>query len=1176
MDTGPIKNFAQELRKQLREGVKQRLLYWGFNEKGEVVEKPEPVEGGYTFRGKVFSDETVPHRWKQLKRMIQIHDVDYVIEEGAYTWFNRLMAIRILEKNNYIQPQLEYEDGTNLPYLLQNARRGIFPDMQDKELEELKKQLRNNKDNEAFARLLTHYCDSQSLISNVFGKISYREDYTELLLPQNLLDQEGILDFIVTTDAITDEDFEQVELIGWLYQFYITEKKDEVFKSFKKRKKAGPEELPAATQIFTPEWIVRYMVENTIGRLWMDLHPDSDLIEEMDYYVNPSDQNPKAEPIIEDVTDLTLLDPAAGSGHILVVGFEYLMEMYREEGYTARQSIENILQNNLYGLEIDERAAQLARFAVLLKAAKYDKAVLDGNQQPQIHSFPEKTEVSTAELREFLGEEGEEYVDKFRDALDVLQHGKNYGSTIQLNTSDEAIKFAKKRIGNLETKAVEDLTTQQLLYKVEPFLNTIELLQKNYKALAANPPYMGSRNMNGQLKKYLKDHYSDSKKDLFTVFIERGLSILEDEGIMSMITQQSWMFLKSYKKLRSKIIEKSSINSLIHLGANAFDEIGGQVVQSVAFTLTNNESDNYLGSYYRLTEEGTSKAQKKTFIRQIHEPTIKNQSEFTEIPNQPIAYWVHNKVIKLFSECDYFENYTISDGQNKTGNNSKFIKYFWEVDSKKFGKGNKWLPYAKGGGYRKWYGNITNVIDWSEKARQHYREDRVARIVPEYLWYEEGITWGIISSKSSTFRYLPSHATFDMGGPSLFFDSNDHIYSALGLCNSNIAKHLIGFFNPTLNVQIGDVRNLPVKKEVLDNEKIQSLVKDCLSISKWDWNSSEISWNFKHHRLIEFESSKIKGSLEKLREKNLDHFLKLHSLEEEINKILSNNYGLEGIVNSEVELDKITILENILDEKELKQIQNGEKREETFLKLQKAYSESEVIRTFLSYCIGCLMGRYRLKEGLFIASTNSSKELTYEVPYPLLSNQNSKTEIFEIDDDGLIPLVGSDGPFSDDIAYRVKNLIRLIWGEESLTENLNYIQKKLGQDLEQYLTEKFWGYHVKQYSKRPIYWLFSSKNGAFKVLAYMHRMDKYTVQKVRQNYLHPYMDYLRKEIEKLDVKDTLNSDESKRLDRLRSDLNECLEYDEVIKEVADKQIDFDLDDGVQDNYELFGKALAKI
>mgnify|MGYP000286001550 CR=1 FL=1 len=1181
MNTGPIKNFAQDLRNQLRDGVKQRLLYWGFNEKGEVIEKPESVEGGYLFRGKVFSDETVPHRWKQLKKMIQIHDVDYVIEEGAYTWFNRLMAIRILEKNNYIQPQLEYEEGTNLPYLLQNARRGIFPDMQDKELEELKKQLRENKDNEVFARLLTHFCDSNTLISNVFGKISYREDYTELLLPHNLLDKEGILDFIVTTDAITDEDFEQVELIGWLYQYYISEKKDEVFKSFKKRKKAGPEELPAATQIFTPEWIVRYMVENTVGRLWMDLHPDSDLIERMGYYVEPSDENPNAEPIIEDITDLTLLDPAAGSGHILVVGFEYLMEMYREEGYTARQSVENILRNNLYGLEIDERAAQLARFAVLLKAAKYDKSVLDGKEQPQIHSFPEQTDISTAELREFLGEEGEEYVNEYRDALDILQYGKNYGSTIQLDISGKAIDFAKKRVNDLGSEAIENLATQQLLHKLNPFIKVIALLKKDFKAVAANPPYMGSRNMNGQLKEYLKDHYPDSKKDLFAVFIEAMIDFLQSSGYLSCITMEAWMFLSSYQSLREKIIQNYCINSLTHFGWHVI----GIAFGTAMMNLKKRKPKHQIGEYSYLEIEDIDEKNNTPYSYPIKDNgrySLKEQSEFLKIPGSPIAYWVDEKIIKIFQNYELLDSHIHAFQGMITGDNSYYLRYWFEVSEKSLAinydeieqiqsKKKKWVPYNKGGSSCRWYGNHDYVIRWEDGGNELTRN----RSNNSDFYLAPGITWTFISSSRFSVRYFPQGFLWDVSGSSAFPYDENLLPIILGFLNTKLAKKFLDIVNPTFNYQVENILQLPFKvPDDLTQKNITHLVNSALDIAKRDWNRSELSWKFDQHKLLNFESTSITESISELKKVDLNDFVELVSIEKKINEIFIDFYGLQDNLDSNVKPNKVTLLKDVLSNSKLKKISNNDIN---IAELDSAYEEDKIIKSFISYSIGCLMGRYQLEEeGLYIASPNLSMELTYEVSYPLLNDQKSKTEKFEIDDDGLIPLVGSDGPFSDDITYRMKNMIRLIWGEQNLTENLNYIQKKLDQELEQYLTEKFWMYHVKLYSKSPIYWLFSSKNGAFKILAYMHRMDKYTVQKVRQNYLHTYMDYLRKEIEKLDKTGTLNSNESKHMDQLRSDLNECLEYDEVLKEVADKQIDFDLDDGVDHNYELFGKALAKI
>lgn len=1177
MNTSQIKTFAQQLRIQLREGVKQRLLYWGFNDQGEVIEQPETVEGGYMFRGQVYSDETVPNRWKQLKRTIDLHDVDYVVEEGAYTWFNRLMAIRILEKNDYIQSQLEYEEGTFLPRLLQNARRGIFPEMQGKELDELNKQLRDNKDNEAFARLLTHYCDTQPLISSVFGKISFRDDYTEMLLPQNLLDQGGILEFIVNTASITDEDYQQVELIGWLYQYYISEKKDQVFKSFKKRKKAGEEEIPAATQIFTPEWIVRYMVENTIGRLWFDLHPNSPLKKKMDYYVEPAEANPKAAPIISDVTELTLLDPASGSGHILVVGFEYLIEMYREEGYTARQSVNNILKNNIYGLEIDERAAQLARFAVLLKAAKYDKNVLEGEIEPHIYSYPEKASISTAELRELLGSEGEQFVDQLRDSIDLLQEGKNFGSTIQLQISEETVDFAKQRMQILRADAIENLTVKALINKIGPYLNIIELLTKKYKAIAANPPYMGRRNMNGELKQFLTYHYPNSNKDLFAVFIEVGLNLIGSKGHMGMINQQSWMFLSSYRKLREWIIDNFTISSLLHLGPNAFDEISGEVVQTVAFIINKNDIENYTGKYYGLVDGDESKIKEQNFLNSQTEGYKKRQQDFNKIPTSPIAYWADEITLNVFEETEFLNYYIHAFSGIITGNNSKFLKYWFEVDIDRVAlnyekiedvvKDRKnWIPYNKGGEARSWYGNNEYVLWWEDDGSYLQRN----RSTNSDYYLKEGITWTDVTSSQFTARFFPKGHLWDASGSSLFVLNDEDQNYILGFLNSKVVNHILHLINPTLHFQLENVLQLPIRMSSdSDKLKIGKLVNTTKKIAKLDWDRSELSWDFRRHEIMNYETDNLYKSIIKTKEYYTNTLFNLNSIEEEINQIFIKIFGLQSVLDSKKDVSDSTILQDVLERKKI----NANTHEE----VNDYILVSKVIKSFLSYCIGCLFGRYcLLKDGLYIASPNSNKDLTYQINSPLVKDQKNKVETFIINEDGLIPLIGSNSPFSDDIAYQMKKMIHFIWGEQSLTDNLNYVQKKLGQDLEKYLTEKFWDYHVKLYSKRPIYWLFSSKKGAFKILAYMHRIDKYTAQKVRQNYLHPFIDYLRNDISSLESKGSLQSDESKRLDSLRSKLVECVEYDDVIKKVADKQIEIDLDDGVSHNYELFGDALAKI
>lgn len=1174
MNTSQIKTFAQQLRNQLREGVKQRLLYWGFNDQGEVVEQPETVEGGYMFRGHVYSDETVPNRWEQLKRTIDLHNVDYVVEEGAYTWFNRLMAIRILEKNDYIQPQLEYEEGTILPYLLQNARRGIFPEMQSRELDELKKQLRDNKDNEAFARLLTHYCDTQSLISSVFGKISFRDDYTEMLLPQNLLDQGGILEFIVNTAAITDEDFHQVELIGWLYQYYISEKKDQVFKSFKKRKKAGEEEIPAATQIFTPEWIVRYMVENTIGRLWFDLHPNSPLKNKMDYYVEPAEDNRKATPIISDVTELTLMDPASGSGHILVVGFEYLMDMYREEGYTARQSVVNILKDNIYGLELDERAAQLARFAVLLKAAKYDKSILDGEIEPQIYSFPEKASISTAELRELLGSEGEQFVDQLRNSIDSLQEGKNFGSTIQLQISEEAVDFVKQRMQILRADAIESLTAKALINKIAPYLNIIELLAKKYKAIAANPPYMGSRNMNSELKAFLKSHYPDTKKDLFAVFQEVLISLGEKGSKRGIINQWAWMCIDSYRKFRTAFLKSCNVDSLLHLGIGVFTELNTKKVQNVALVFDALEGDDRITTCFRLDKTFKIEEKRKLFLSGVY--TEENLNELLKIPGSPLAFWLSQDLIDKYSNGKVLDQYVTPRQGLATGKNERFIRYWYEVNASEitYGaknkteakkSGNKWFPYNKGGGFKRWYGNEYYVVNWEndgEEIKNFTNEAGKLRSRPQnqQYYFKKGITWSLISLNFSA-RYSSEGHIFDVGGSS-GFPKQDLLYYSLALLNSKVSSYLLGALNFTLNVQVGDIKRILYIEPNDFKESIDEKTIELVELSKEEFNSYETSKDFNQNPLLSYPHNELNKLVESYSLDLINKLKDYFNSEKEINEKIIKIYGLED------ELDPIPPYKNLTFHRDvIKKINRAIEIDLQEIKVNEVINTNLIIKDLISYIVGCIFGRYRVGyKGLYIANSNSDNPLQYDI-----NGRNWK-----IDDDGLLPIIGKNSPFSDDITYRIDEFLSKVWGENNLTSNLNYIRDHLSTDLTKFMNSEFWEYHFKKYDKSPIYWLFSSKKGAFKVLAYMHRMDKYTVQKVRQNYLHPYIDHHRNEINTLEAKGSLQSDESKRLDLLRSKLSECLEYDEVIKKIAHKQIEIDLDDGVQYNYELFGDALAKI
>ena len=1343
MNTSKLKTFAQQSRRILMQGVKQKLRYWGFNEKGEVIDEPMQVGGGVILRGEPIDDPTVLPKWEALRKSIRRHGLEATVEEAAYTWFNRLMAIRILSKNGYDPAQLEYEgNGSRIPVILAKARRGITGYLTTGEKERLQLFLTNySQEHTAFAILITGYCHSHKLLNRVFGRLN---DFTELLLPDNILADKGFIHLLNTTDAIAEDDYKAVELIGWLYQFYISEKKDEVFKAFKKNKKAEAEDIPAATQIFTPNWIVKYMVQNTAGRIWLDHHPDSPLRQQMKYLVEPSTEetseketlststnpptegesplekggvpsnrdggfndqlfaaepgndtfeNPPESPFSQggrapmnasgllpngDPIHLRLLDPATGSGHILVEGFALLYEMYMEEYYLPAEAVENILTKNLFGLELDLRAAQLARFAVLLASAKKEPEILKKNILPRIYAMPEPAEFTPQDVRDFLGSDGLQHEKVLTNALQLMQQAQNLGSVMQFNATEAERRFFKQRWETLQTEAKTNLTARAVEQKLEPFLNVFFALTRKYEAIAANPPYMGQKNMNNDLKKYVNDNYPLTKSDLFAVFMDVSLNCLVKAGKMGMINQHSWMFLSTYEKLRVELLKKHGIENMLHLGPRTFEELSGEVVQSTAFVLEKGNPDR-VGTYVRLVDYKNVKEKERVFLRKENFYPNIPQSNFSKIPGSPIAYWVSERTVRGFQNKKIFD-YSISDGQNVTGNNSVYVRETWEVSKYKIGKGKKYMLYAKGGSFRKWYGNINEIIDWSDKARRHYRKNKICRILPEYLWYKKGITWSLISSTIPSFRFLPEDATFDKGGSSIFLEDEDNLEILLALLNSNISQKLFKVFNSTFNLQVKDVRSVPVMEGLLNNESIQKLTRSSITISKIEWNSKETSLGFQNSSFLITGVDTLEKSHDFWQQEATKQFYQLHANEEELNRIFIDIYGLNNELDPVVPLKDITILQEELDrtalektDKELRKhrqwkLEEGKWQLYVNNELVSPPAEGElppatvqpqlpikkdvVMRQFISYAIGCMMGRYSLeKPGLILANQGETledyhrivqsselkvqsggneelpgaaeQEAAYGTPViskpttggeksadkeevsprklvemtdhstsdtsqqgsslsPLGGNQKGAGASFVPDDDAIIPLMGSNCGFSDDALHRLRHFIEVVWGSETLTQNINFLQECLGMDLEKYLTSQnnFWKDHCSRYKKKPIYWLFSSPTGAFQALVYMHRMNKYTVQKIRDNYLLKHLQWLGGQISQLQSRSsTLVREEQKYLDGLQKALKECEEYDKYLKDIADKVssglIEIDLDDGVSVNYPKFEPVVAKI
>jgi hypothetical protein len=1202
MKTNQLKRFAQAARIRLLEDVKNRFLYWGIDQDGNVNSSVETTTGGYVFRGGVYNDESVPKKWDNLLNAVKHHTPNDTIEEASYIWFNRLMAIMILEKNGYDDPALAYAENGIDPVLLQNAKRGDIPQMDEQAKRQLKEYITNSQDDEALSLLLIHYCKNHMLLNRLFGRI---DDYTELLLPNNLLAKDGIIELINNDEFITDADYQEVELIGWLYQFYIADKKDDVFASFKKKQKARAEDIPAATQIFTPKWIVKYLVENTAGRIWLDKHPESPIRDTMKYLVEPEDAE-SSDSIIDDVEALKVLDPAVGSGHFLVVAFDLLMQMYLESGYSKSNAVESIISNNLYGLDLCKRAVGLANFAVLLKGASYSPDILTKQIKPHIYATPEPYNFSRQEINDFLGGNGHHYADELEDALTQMQQAQNIGSALVIDLSSSARDFIYDRLNEPNHDAIP-LDEQMLLNVISPFLYPILMLTDTYPAVVANPPYMGSKSMNTDLKDYLGTHYPKSKSDLFAVFMEVLPNLTIKNGNFGIINLPSWMFLSTFEKIRDDYISNYFIMNMLHFGRGIFGIDWG----SVAFTVKKSICGDRTGEYFKLhertfqhikiedieklfhysyknpdykydfkkyrdedgtneiPEDGTEKGLK------IFYPSI-SQTNFSKIPGSPIAYWVSERVLRSFDE----ENLIGDIAQVKigmgTGKNKIFVRDWWEVNHPHIdftlknvnelnNSNGRYFPYNKGGDYRLWYGNLQQVVWFDSTGRNYMNTMSGHRENGGWNYYfKQGLTWSFISSSKFGVRFLPDGFTFDVAGSMLFIDENEIKY-VLGFLSSVVCFYILPVLNPTLNFQAGNIKSLPIKPNANWHGGVKKIVDSNISISSIDWDSRETSWDFERLPLLN-NSSSLPASYSNWEEKVTEDFFNLHENEEELNRIFIDIYVLQDELTPDVALKDITILQEELDRGELES-RNGELlTKKTGLPIKK----DVVIKQLLSYATGCFMGRYRLdKSGLNIAHPKPTEDE--------LSGYDYNNHAFEIDDDAIIPTMGSDSPFHDDIVARTKEFIQMVWGDESLTENLNFINEALGENIEKYLTKKFWTDHKKTYKKKPIYWEFASPKGAFKAIVYMHRMNRFTVQKIRQDYLFKQMNWFEKQIEHTTQNESsLSSKELKTLDNYRKDLIECREYDLILKDMSDRQIDFDLDDGVTENYKLFEGVVSKI
>lgn len=1186
METNKLKRFATEARNILMQGVAHRFTALGFQPDGTPVEEPQLLGGGATFMGDTVTEDFY-HKWQSLAAAIRRHGLKDVAEEAAYTWFNRLMAIRIMTKNGLIPPVLQYESpGVYVPLIVSEARQGRLPQMNEEERSRLMPLLDDDsRTAEQFSLLIVAFCHATPILHRCFGHIA---DYTELLLPANILAEGGFVDLINHTDFIAEEDYRSSELIGWLYQFYIAEKKDEVFAA---KGKFTASEIPAATQIFTPNWIVKYMVQNTVGRIYLDNNPyETEVVQDWKYLVNPSEPTPDDRSLrYDDLTDLRLADLACGSGHILGEMFDMLYTLYINEGYSRREAIEHIFRRNLTGIDIDTRAKQLAQFALLLKACQRDASFADCHCMPRVLDmplpYPDKEHLTRA-LADYIMTDNGEAIAELADAVCLMDEADNLGSIMKFGLSERTRNILAIRTEEYEQQTMTAESVSGLL----PYMRIILALTEQYHALVMNPPYMGGGNMNVVLSNYVKKNYEAGKADLFSVFMQVAEERLAKNGKYGMINMQSWMFLSSFEKLRTHLLDTLQIDSMLHLGPRTFDELSGEVVQNTAFVVTKHTSYT-TGTYFRLVDGKSCRDKERMFLAGENGYPHVFQQNFEKIPGCPIGYWVSEKVSKAFESSCIGDKMITREGM-ATADNDRFLRLWHEVSLNHISMFNKtsdkWYPYNKGGGFRKWFGNRDYLVNWSNDGYdiKHNIDPTTGRIRShnyngEYAFKKCG-TWSAISSGTFAIRYCEEGFLWDSKGASGF--SDNYLEYIIGLLNSKVSSKFLAVLAPTLDYKVGDIIRVPLIQQ--NKVTIDSLVSQNISISKSDWDAHETSWDFKENELVRLSKEQGEGShrlsdlMDAYREHWTEQFLRLHANEEELNRQFIGIYGLEDELTPDVPLSEVTILQQgevkVANEYLLTTEDGSIITDETGAGLTVSgkyfldWQDDVIAKQLISYTVGCMLGRYRLdKSGLHIAHPEPTAEEIAAYTF------NGKQ--WSIDEDGILPLMPSDTDFADNATVMFKRWLVVAFGEDTLVDNLNFVEAALGKSLDDYFVKDFWKDHKKMYQNRPIYWLFSSKKGAFQCLAYMHRMNAYTAERIRTKYLLPHIEWLVQKQSEMEANAAnLNARERKRLDSIGRQIAECREYHDRLHTVADEQIAFDLDDGVVVNYGKFGDVLAKL
>ena len=1178
MNRNNLEAYAQQARRDFIAAVTGRAAFYGLTAKSI---EPIVEQGDVALIGAHAFSRNVAGPRKRLEERIRRDGFEQVMEVMAYTWFNRFAAIRYMELHGYLDHgyrALSHPEGQDQPEILEHAADVDLRDLDREKAVELK--LDGSKDEELYRLLLMAQCNAlHQAMPFLFERIG---DETELLLPANLLHTDSLIRQMV--EGIDESAWGQIEIIGWLYQFYISEKKGQVI-----GKVVASEDIPAATQLFTPNWIVKYMVQNSLGAQWLATYPHSSIRGQMDYYIEPAEQTDEVKAQLAAITPgtlnpeaLTLIDPACGSGHILVEAYDLFKAIYLERGYQKRGVAQLILEKNLFGLDIDGRAVQLAGFALMMKGRADDRRLFERNVKLNVMALVDSTGFDAGRLAQHvkLADYGLQLSD-LTELKRLFEHATTFGSLIQVPEGLAAKLASLKRLSEVTGR---DLFVSDALKRLGLLVRQAEILAAQYDVVVANPPYMGSKGMNALVKKFAKDHFPDAKSDLFACFIERGYTLAKDAGHNAMVTMQSWMFLSSFEKMRERMLRDKTIGTMAHM-ANG---VMGIAFGTAATVLRNFPVSGYVADYSHTSVDDLSN-QRVPSEFPVRNNRLKRvaQDEFKKLPGSPVAYWVSEATIKLFTRTKVGEIAHTRLGM-ATADNNVFLRQWSEANSTDIGlrfsertdaaeSGLKWFPYQKGGVFRKWYGNLEFVVDWqSDGLRiQTFKEEGTGRVRSHNynldFIFKAGVTWNALSSSLTSAR-ISRYALFDNSGSSLFCKEPSNEYKVLAFLNSRVVIECIKLISPTLNYQPGDIAKLPGFFGFASASNISKNVEALISVSRTDWNAYECSWDFQSFPILTASSDAtptLESSYNAWITQNRKTIAEIQSLEEENNRLFIAAYSLTDELTPDVPIEQITLTVNPAYRYGGKLTEEG--RWTRF--------RQDTMKELVSYAIGCMMGRYSLDApGLIYAHSGGT------------GFDAIRYTTFPADSDGIVPLTDSEW-FDDDACHRLIEFMSSAWDASGLEENLAFLADNLSprnnessrETLRRYLCDSFFKDHQQTYKKRPIYWLFSSgKQKAFQCLVYLHRYNEGTLARVRTEYVIPLQGMMASRVRRLkeDIAAAASTAHRKRLEKERATLvkqqSELREFDEKLRHYADQRISLDLDDGVKVNYGQFGDLLAEV